>query len=478
MGIAYVLGMKITWNLAAWLRGFNAVVLITVLGLLARLLLSAPFPLQELFNRLTQFLGTPQMFQIIHRFLGYGAGGKVFAFAGSLGLWLVLLSALGVVSPLIASVVVLLVCLWLVPFWVAIPTALVYLGIRILLESQVAGFSDSRRSSLKWLSVGSGTLVFGGAAALVRTLFPSSTPAVAAVRNAKLPLGITPQADFYSISKNLEAFDPKLEAKNWNLEIKGLVKSKKSYTLEDLQVRPARDLEATMVCISNAVGGGLIGNAIWTGFALSDLLLEVGIQKEARFLLWKAADGYTESLPLQAALEQDVMLVYAMNYEPLSQKHGFPLRVIIPGRLGMKQPRWITGIELSATDQVGYWVERGWSKEAYAQTMSRIDSPNENAGFLKADAIKEISGIAFSGNTTITKVEVSSDGGLNWVVAEILPRRSKYAWTQWRSPWTPAAGPHQLVVRAYADGVLQPETERDALPEASSGWHKFISNLS
>jgi DMSO/TMAO reductase YedYZ molybdopterin-dependent catalytic subunit len=470
--------MSITWNLAAWLRGFNAVVLITVLGLLARLLLGLPFPLQELFNRLTQFLGTPQMFQIIHRFLGYGAGGKVFAFAGSLGLWLVLLSGLGIFSPVVATVALLLVCWWLVPFWVAIPTALVYLGIRVLLEAKGMVFSDSRRSSLKWLSLGSGTLVFGGTAALVRTLFPSSTITNAVVRNAKLPSGITPQSEFYSISKNLEAFDPKLEAKNWQLEIKGLVKSKKSYRLEDLKARPVRDLEATMVCISNAVGGGLIGNAIWTGFSLSDLLLEAGIEKEARFLLWKAADGYTESLPLQAALEQDVMLVYAMNYEPLSQKHGFPLRVIIPGRLGMKQPRWITTIELSETDQTGYWVERGWSKDAYAQTMSRIDSPSENAGFLKADGIKEISGIAFAGNNTITRVEVSSDGGLVWRDAELLPRRSQYAWTQWRIAWTPQSGPHQLVVRAYADGVLQPETERDALPEASSGWHKFISNLS
>ena len=472
--------MRLTWNLAAWLRGFNAVVIITALGLLARLLLNVPFPLQELFNRLTQFLGIPEMFQLIHRFLGYGAGGKVFAFAGSLGLWLVLLSALGVVSASIASLVVLAVCLWLVPFWVAVPTALVYFGIRILLESKVMGFSDSRRSSLKWLSLGSSTLVFGGAAALVRSLLPSSTPSLsnAVAGNAKLPSGITAQSDFYSISKNLEAFDPKLEAKNWQLEIKGLVKSKKSYSLEDLKNRPARDLEATMVCISNAVGGGLIGNAIWTGFSLGELLLEVGIEKEARYLLWRAADGYTESLPLQAALEQDVILVYAMNYEPLSQKHGFPLRVIIPGRLGMKQPRWITGIELSATDQAGYWVERGWSKEAYAQTMSRIDSPSENAGFLKADTIKEISGIAFAGNTPITRVEVSSDGGLVWRDAELLPRRSPYAWTQWRIAWTPAAGPHQLVVRAYANGVLQFETERDALPEASSGWHKFISNLS
>ena len=418
------------------------------------------------------------MFQMVHAIFGYGVAGKVFAFAGSFGLWLAVLSAFGWLRPWQASLAVLLVCALLVPIWVALGTAAVYFGLRWWLEMPRLGDSLrlDRRNALGWLTLGSGALVGGGAAALLQYTFGSSNKIVLG-NGKKLPSGITTQSDFYSISKNLEAFDPKLTSDKWRLQVSGLVKNPRQYTLSELQSRPSSDLEATMVCISNAVGGGLIGNAVWNGFSLRDFLQEVGIQPAARFINWKAADGYTESIPLAQALEDDVLLVYGMNNEPLSQKHGFPLRVFIPGRLGMKQPRWITEIALSDTEITGYWVERGWSKTAYAQTMSRIDAPDELAVSLKATEILEMRGIAFGGTKTITKVEVSSDGGQTWREAELLPRRSKHAWQQWRSPWTPKAGSYQLAVRAYADGIMQPEEERDALPEASSGWHHFISNL-
>jgi DMSO/TMAO reductase YedYZ molybdopterin-dependent catalytic subunit len=467
-------------RLSGLMRGFVALVAVSALGLLLRLLLEIPYPPQELFNRLSQFMGTPAMFQMVHRFLGYGVAGKVFAFAGSFGLWLVILSLFGWLRPWLASVLVFLACVLLVPVTVALGTALVYFGLRYALESPQLGDSMrlDRRNALGWLTLGSGVLVGGGVTALLRYTFDSSsTPKTALKGGQNLPSGITAQSDFYSISKNLEAFDPKLNADKWQLKVSGLVKTPRQYTLAELKTKPRNDLEATMVCISNAVGGGLIGNAIWNGFRLRDLLLEVGIEPTARFINWKAADGYTESLPLAQALEDDVLLVYGMNNEALSQKHGFPLRVLIPGRLGMKQPRWITEIELSDKETTGYWVERGWSRSAYAQTMSRIDSPDELAVNLKASGIQEIRGIAFAGKKAITKVEISTDGGTSWQEAELLPRRSSLAWQQWRSPWMPKAGSHQLAVRAYADGVMQPEEERDALPEASSGWHHFITNL-
>ena len=463
------------------MRGFVALVCISVLGLMLRLTLEIPYPPQELFNRLSQFMGTPAMFQLVHQVLGYGVAGKVFAFTGSFATWLLVLSLFGWLRPWLASVLVFLACVLLVPIWVAIPTAVIYFAIRYALALPQLGDSVrlDRRNALGWLTLGSGVLVGGGATALLQYTFGSSdNKTLTTLGNGKkLPDGIVSQNDFYSISKNLEAFDPKLSAEKWRLNVSGLVKSPRQYTLTELQAKPRNDLEATMVCISNAVGGGLIGNAIWNGFRLRDLLQEVGIDSKARFINWKAADGYTESLPLAQALEDDVLLVYGMNNEPLSQKHGFPLRVLIPGRLGMKQPRWITEIELSDKEIMGYWVERGWSKTAYAQTMSRIDSPDELAVNLKAVSILEMRGIAFAGSKTITKVEVSSDGGQTWREAELLPRRSSHAWQQWRTDWTPKAGSYQLAVRAYANGVMQPEEERDALPEASSGWHHFITNL-
>jgi DMSO/TMAO reductase YedYZ molybdopterin-dependent catalytic subunit len=467
-------------RLYSLMRGFNATVIVSGLGLILRLLLEVPYPPQELFNRLSQFMGTPAMFQLVHQIFGYGVAGKVFAFTGSFALWVVALSLLGLFRPWLASLLVFLACVALVPVWVAVGTAGGYYAVRHLLESPRLGdsFRLDRRNALGWLTLGSGVLVAGGATTLLQYIFGSSSKALTTLGNGKkLPGGITAQADFYSISKNLEAFDPKLNADKWQLKVSGLVKTPRQYTLKELRAKPRNDLEATMVCISNAVGGGLIGNAIWNGFRLRDLLLEVGIEPTARFINWKAADGYTESLPLAQALEDDVLLVYGMNNEALSQKHGFPLRVLIPGRLGMKQPRWITEIELSDKETIGYWVERGWSRTAYAQTMSRIDSPDELAVSLKALSILEMRGIAFAGSKTITKVEVSTDGGQNWREAELIPRRSSHAWQQWRSPWMPGAGSHQLTVRAYADGVMQPEEERDALPEASSGWHHFITTL-
>jgi DMSO/TMAO reductase YedYZ molybdopterin-dependent catalytic subunit len=474
--------MKPVFNPAPLMRGFVALVAVSALGLVARLVADVPYPPQELFNHLTQFLGTPAVFQLVHKLFGYGAGGKVFAFAGSFALWLVVLGAVGALRPAWAALVVLVVCAALVPVPVALGTAAVYFAVRALLEAPRLG-NDARldrRNALGWLTLGSGLLVTGGGAALLRSVFGAASDGVNAgvSKGAPLPDGVTPQAEFYSISKNLEAFDPKLSADAWRLALKGLVKTPREYTLSELRGRPAQNLELTLVCISNAVGGGLIGNAIWTGFPFKSLLDEVGIHPEARYVIWRAADGYVESLPLAQALEQDVLLVYGMNGEALSHKHGFPLRVLIPNRLGMKQPRWITEIELSATDVTGYWVERGWSKTAFVGTMSRIDAPQEGAVNQQASSITQIKGIAFAGTRTITRVEVSTDGGQQWRAAELLPRRSKYAWQQWRTPWTPRPGSHQLVVRAYADGVLQSEQQRDALPEASSGWHGFIANLS
>ncbi len=461
------------------MRGFVALVVISVLGLILRLTLEIPYPPQELFNRMSQFMGTPAMFQLVHQVLGYGVAGKVFAFTGSFAVWLLVLSLFGWLRPWLASILVFLACVLLVPVWVSVGTAVVYFGLRYMLELPQLGDSVrlDRRNALGWLTLGSGALVGGGGAALLQYTFGSSKTVTALGTGKKLPSGIISQNDFYSISKNLEAFDPKLSADKWRLKVTGLVKTPREYTLNELEAKPRNDLEATMVCISNAVGGGLIGNAVWNGFRLRDLLQEVGIDSKARFINWKAADGYTESIPLAQALEDDVLLVHGMNNEPLSQKHGFPLRVLIPGRLGMKQPRWITEIALSDKEIVGYWVQRGWSSTAYAQTMSRIDSPDELAVSLKASSILEMRGIAFAGSKTITKVEVSTDGGQSWQIAELIPRRSVHSWQQWRSPWTPKAGSHQLAVRAYADGIMQPEEERDALPEASSGWHHFITNL-
>jgi DMSO/TMAO reductase YedYZ molybdopterin-dependent catalytic subunit len=210
---------------------------------------------------------------------------------------------------------------------------------------------------------------------------------------------------------------------------------------------------------------------IWRGVPLKTLLERVGVQPGAKWITWEAADGFFESLPLGEALEDDVLLAYGINGEALSQKHGFPLRVILPNRYGMKQPRWLSEIKLTSEEEPGYWAKRGWSRTALVQTMSRIDSPEALASFAPGKP-QTVRGIAFCGTKDITKVELSVDGGTTWQEVERLPRRSRHAWTQWQHTWTPTAGTYQLRVRAYADGVVQSATPREALPEAASGLHE------
>ena len=292
-----------------------------------------------------------------------------------------------------------------------------------------------------------------------------------------LPFGVTPVEQFYYVSKNLEAFDPRLSAEQWTLTVGGLVQTPRRFNLTDLQQFAPVTSERTLSCISNPVGGPLISNGIWSGFRLSDLLREVGIHKEARFVLWEAADGYTESLPLGEALDPEILLVTQLNGHPLSAKHGFPLRVLIPGRYGMKQPRWITQITLSAEDQPGYWVKRAWSKTARVELMSRIDQPPEISPSIKAGAPTLIRGVAFF-SRPITRVEVSTDGEQTWREAELIKPRSIYAWTPWQLAWTPEVGRHVLSVRAFSGEVVQKTTQKDALPEGSTGHHTFEVQVS
>jgi len=273
------------------------------------------------------------------------------------------------------------------------------------------------------------------------------------------------------VSKNIEPFDPDIDRTQWRLDLRGLVRTPTAFTFADLQALPQMESERTLYCISNPVGGPLVGNVIWTGFKVADLLRAVGVQTGAQWIVWHADDGYVESLPLGQALEEDVLLVHQANGEPLSRKHGYPLRVLIPDRLGMKQPKWITAIELTAEEVPGYWAERGWTRTGYLETSSRIDEPSAQNPVVAAGTPTQIRGVAFAGTETITRVEVSTDGGQTWQDAALRPRRTTYAWTLWSLDWMPAFGPQRLVVRAYAESALQTPQEREPLPEAATGWH-------
>lgn len=464
-----------------WLQAWLTAVALSALGLAARAWGSLAYPPQELFGTVTQFLGVPAVFQLVHAIFGLGQGGKIFGFLGVILLWLGGVTVLGVLGPLVGGALLSVTLLLLVPWPVALAYGVAFALVRtvfeVALKPAAVGTDGTRRTVVGALWGGSVLVVAGGLTGLFRTVGSSAPAASAGSTGGELP-GITPTQDFYYVSKNLEAFDPTVDGEKWRLEVDGLVKSPASLSLSDLERFSQRTVELTLSCISNPVGGPLIGNALWIGFPVSELLREVGVGGGAKFIVWRAADGYEESLPLGDAFEEDVLLVHRMNGERLSRKHGFPLRVLIPGRYGMKQPRWITGIRLSAEDVPGYWVKRGWSKTARVEITSRIDEPQELNPVVKAGAPSAIRGIAFGGLLPITKVEVSTDGGKNWQSARLTAPRSKHAWTAWELPWTPQAGSYQVVARAFSGNALQKENEKDALPEGATGWHRFIVTAS
>jgi len=285
---------------------------------------------------------------------------------------------------------------------------------------------------------------------------------------------ITPVNDFYHISKNV--FDPDGPPDDWTLEIGGLVERPRSYTLAELRALLPREEFATLMCISNFVGGDLIGNAAWRGVSLRTILDEAGLKPGAIDVFLTAFDEYTDSIPVERALDPDALLAYEMNGEPLDATHGSPLRLIVPGIYGMKNVKWIKRIEIVDRDVKGYWQRRGWDDRAPYQTAARIDVAR--AG--KAGQPASVAGIAFAGDRGIARVEVSTDGGRTWSDAELKPSLSRNAWTLWHLDWTPErSGSHSVVARA-TDGNGDVQTERTAppAPKGSTGWHRVTLDVS
>lgn len=280
-----------------------------------------------------------------------------------------------------------------------------------------------------------------------------------------LALEITPNRDFYVVSKN--PFDPEVDSRRWQLQISGLVERPFSITFDELKALPSVDQYSTLCCISNDVGGDLIGNALWRGVRLKDLLETAGVKPEAVDIVLRASDDYSDSLPVSKALAEGNILVYEMNGEPLSISHGFPVRLIVPGIYGKKNVKWITGISAVSYDYKGFWQARGWDDRAVYKTLSRIDAPE---GTIAGGTT--IAGIAFAGDRGISRVEVSVDGGNTWEQAEIKPALSQYSWVLWHKEWNPArGGRHLLKVRAIdGTGATQEARYAPPYPNGSSGY--------
>jgi DMSO/TMAO reductase YedYZ molybdopterin-dependent catalytic subunit len=265
-----------------------------------------------------------------------------------------------------------------------------------------------------------------------------------------------------------------IDSTTWKLPITGLVDNPLMLTLEDLRKNYLpRHQHVTLSCISGRVGTSLIGTTMWTGASLQQILAEASVRSKARYLNIVSADGFHEGVDLDLiASDERIMLCYAWDGTPLSVDHGSPLRIWLPDRYGMKQPKWITGIEVTDEYQQGYWVERNWDEIAQVKTTSVIDT-------VAVDAIIEngsqrlvpIGGIAFSGDRGISKVEVRVNGG-SWEAAQLRAPLSETTWVIWRYEWPFEAGAHTFEVRcAEGDGTPQIEDERSSRPSGATGIH-------
>lgn len=279
---------------------------------------------------------------------------------------------------------------------------------------------------------------------------------------------ITPQSDLYYVSSRIR--DPRVELAGYQLQIDGLVEQPRTLTYDQIVQLPRVDQTSTLQCISNEVGGDLIGNCRWNGTRLANLLKETGIGANAQRVVLHGADGYVDSIAIEDALLPTTLLVYGIDNQPLTVPHGYPVRLIVPNIYGMKNVKWLQRIEVVSNDFQGFWQERGWSQPAVVKTTSVTDTGR----LLQLEnGVVPLGGIAFAGSRGIERVEVQVDDGA-WNEAALEPTNSNIQWRRWRYDWPAAPGTHTITVRAI-DGAGDTQTAATAQPhpDGASGYHRL-----
>lgn len=283
---------------------------------------------------------------------------------------------------------------------------------------------------------------------------------------------VTPNGAFYE-----QTYDrvPTVDASKWRLRLSGLVERPLDIGYDELRALPSVLSMRTLECIGNPVGGSLIGNAVWRGVSFGELLRRAGVRSEkAKRAIMASADGYETSVPVETALHPDSLLVYEMNGVPLPAAHGYPLRVLFPGRYGQKQPKWLTEVQISDNvNHRGIWERKGWSDDAFVQVNSRIEMPR--SGLPLEAGEQRITGVAFGGARPVTMVEVLANGVVIGT-AELTQASSSLVWTQWSFPWNGAPGQWDLEARATDSAGKRQEPGKGFLesvfPEGTSAMHR------
>jgi DMSO/TMAO reductase YedYZ molybdopterin-dependent catalytic subunit len=299
---------------------------------------------------------------------------------------------------------------------------------------------------------------------------PTPLPAFEPAPGTRSPFNTN--ATLYVISSSTR--DPIVQKESWKLSIGGAVDAPFSLSYDELLALPRVDQTSTLECISNEVGNYLIGNCKWNGVRLRDLLERAGVQPGVIDIKLSAAEGYTESIPLEKAMDPTSIMAYGIDGEALAVKHGFPARLVVPGLYGEKNVKWLTGIEAVREDYQGYWQQRGWTDDATIWTTAVSDIANPFLGepqpLAREQGIVPLGGIAFAGNRGISQVEVRIDDG-PWQAATLDPAADRLTWRFWRYDWAAAPGMHSISVRASdGNGDPQTEQEREPHPDGASGY--------
>jgi DMSO/TMAO reductase YedYZ molybdopterin-dependent catalytic subunit len=307
----------------------------------------------------------------------------------------------------------------------------------------------------------------------------ASIPAGADLGIEDLSPFVTPNGNFYRIDVNLVV--PQVEAETWRLKVHGRVDQELELTFDDVLARDMVEEDITLACVSNEIGGRLVGNARWLGTPLLPLLEEAGIDRSADQIVARAVDGFTVGFPVDALRDgRAALLAIGMNGEPLPIDHGFPARLVIAGLYGyVSATKWITEIELTTfADFDPYWIKRGWAVEAPIKTAARIDTPSGLQRVLASDAPIAIAGVAWAQTRGISKVELKIDDA-EWQECELSEEVGLNTWRQWVYRWTdPTPGRRQLTVRATdGDGETQTEERVAPFPDGATGWHSIAVNV-
>lgn len=350
----------------------------------------------------------------------------------------------------------------------------------------VAYSQESRRRFLQAAGILAGGAVVSGFGGRLLT----ARRAVTAERNAvvlpaprqsppPLPAGVqapgavpyvTSNNDFYRIDTSL--YPPQVDPSTWELRIHGMVRNPITLNFAQLLQRPMIERYITMTCVSNEVGGDLVSNALWLGMPIKELLDEAGVLPGADQVIQRSVDGWTCGTPTAALTDgRDALLVVGMNGEPLPVKHGFPVRMVVPGLYGyVSGCKWITEIELSRfSDFDSYWTRRGYAQQGPIKTESRIDAPRDGSNRQAGTVM--VAGVAWAQHRGIAKVEVRVDDG-QWQPATLAATVSSDTWREWTFPWAATPGTHRLTVRATdTTGETQTSTPADEFPSGATGWH-------